>query len=295
MKVTFIKGECNLKMILIKRRNGVKDIGVQNVGIIGLGLIGGSIAKAIKAHTDYRVIGYDIDQEILKQACDLKAIDHGETDVVKTLEASDFVIICLYPFETINFIKKHYNDFKEKAIVMDTAGLKEEIVSFFYKMVYNDRQLEFIGGHPMAGSEKSGFAHSKSDLFEGATFILTPHDANKDETLEFLEGFIHEIGFESLIKMKASEHDQTIATISHLPHLIASALLKQTPSVSFYGGSYRDVTRVGKMNTTLWQELVLNNQANVLRSLEQFDQQISALKNAIETRDAESLEALLTH
>ena len=269
-------------------------IGV-SVSIIGLGLIGGSLAKAIKMHTPHQVIGFDINEETLNLARREGVIDVVTNDVHRVLSQGDIVFICLYPTETIAFVREHYRSFKDGAIISDCAGLKEEITNFFGKMDLNDKSLEFIGGHPMAGSEKRGYLHSNAGILENASFIITPHECNTDETIEKFTVLLKDIKFGEIAMMSAKEHDEMVAYTSHLPHIIANALLVKKPLMvtkALEGGSFRDVTRVGNMNTLLWQELILNNRENVLKYLNEFDMQISAITEAIKTRNVDSLVAL---
>ena len=263
-----------------------------SISVIGLGLIGGSIAKAIKANTPHKVYGFDNHKETLLMAHQEGILDGVSHDPKVILEQSDIVFICLYPRETIAFIRDHYSDFKEGAIITDAAGLKGEITDFFYKMVLNEKNLEFIGGHPMAGSEKKGYAHSDARLLEGSTFILTPHDGNDLKAIQTLNDLLYEIGFGSVTQMTSALHDELVAYTSHLPHIIANALLVNKPThdtQALEGGSFRDVTRVGKMNTVLWQELILSNQKNELKYLDEFELQLKAVRQAIAINNSNDL------
>ncbi|MDK2867951.1 MAG: prephenate dehydrogenase [Clostridiales bacterium] len=222
-------------------------------------------------------------------------LDEVSDDAEHVLAQGDIVFICLYPKETIAFIREHYRAFKDGAIITDCAGLKMEMTAFFNKMVKNDKNLEFIGGHPMAGSEKKGYENAGSSLLKGAPFILTPHEGNTEEAVETLTSLLMAMQFGEVTQMTAQVHDELVAYTSHLPHIIANALLVRKPSTvtkSLEGGSFRDVTRVGKMNTLLWQELIMSNQENVLKYLDDFNGQINAVKEAIQSHNTESLVAL---
>jgi len=263
-----------------------------SISVIGLGLIGGSIAKAIKANTPHTVYGFDVNEETLLMAHQEGILDGVSRDPKTILEQSDVVFICLYPKDTVAFIRNHYSDFKDGAIVTDTAGLKGEITDFFYKMVFNEKKLEFIGGHPMAGSEKKGYKHSDASLLEEATFILTPHDGNDLDTVKKLSDLLYEMRFGCVTQMTPAMHDELVAYTSHLPHIIANTLLANKPAQdtkALEGGSFRDVTRVGRMNTALWQELILSNQKNVLKYLDEFEAQLKAVRQAIAVNNANDL------
>lgn len=246
-------------------------------------------------HTPHQVIGFDIHEETLNLAKKEGVIDVVTNDLNRVLSQGDIVFICLYPKETIAFIREHYREFKDGAIITDCAGLKEEITDFFGKMDLNDKSLEFIGGHPMAGSEKKGYIHANAGLFEEASFIITPHERNDELKIHRLTELLKEIKFAEVTRMSAKEHDELVAYTSHLPHIIANALLVKKPMMvtrALEGGSFKDVTRVGHMNTQLWQELILSNQENVLKYLNEFDLQMTAVKDAIKTMNGASLIAL---
>lgn len=278
---------------------GRNSIGV-SISIIGLGLIGGSMAKAIRENTAHHLIGFDVQSEVMKKAFEEEVIHEIPNSIEEALSKSDIVFLCLYPFETVEFIRNHYNDFKDNAIVTDTAGLKTEIVQFYSKLTHNSKQLEFVGGHPIAGSEKSGFNHSSAHYFKGASYVLTPHRGNREETVRTLTELIEVMGFGSVTCMDAKEHDEMIAYTSHLPHIIASLLLKNKPGNTgttgnaLVGGSFRDATRVGNMNKSLWTELLMCNQSNVIKMLESFESDIKAVQSALESGNEDALRGLIT-
>lgn len=224
-------------------------------------------------------------------------IDEAPETIEEALSKSDIVFLCLYPFETIGFVKKHYNDFKEGAIVTDTAGLKAEIVQFYNKLTHNAKGIDFVGGHPIAGSEKSGFLNSSDQFFVGASYVLTPHRGNKASSIETLTNLIQKIGFGSVTCMDAAAHDEMIAYTSHLPHIIASLLLKNKPQEqisALVGGSFRDATRVGNMNMALWTELLMCNQSNVIKMLESFETEIKAVQLALKNQNESALNGLMS-
>lgn len=268
-----------------------------SITVVGLGLIGGSIAKALKTSTSHHIIGYDVNKEIMKEAINQNVIDEMPENIEKALAKSDLVFLCLYPFETVSFVKANYNHFKEGALVTDTAGLKSDIVKYFAKLTHNGKHIDFIGGHPIAGSEKSGFSNSSEHLFRNASYVLTPHRGNRIENIDKLKELILEIGFGNVSCMDADEHDEKIAYTSHLPHIIASLLLKNKPDgsdSSLVGGSFRDATRVGVMNKSLWTELLMCNQSNVLKTLEIFENDLQAVRSALTNQNEEALNGLIT-
>ncbi|GAU78162.1 prephenate dehydrogenase/arogenate dehydrogenase family protein [Fusibacter sp. 3D3] len=284
-----------MNMNALKAQRG-KPIGV-SVAIIGLGLIGGSLAKAVRTHTNHHIIGFDLQKDVMTSALSEGVIDEAPERIEETLGKSDIVFLCLYPFETVEFVKQHYNDFKEGSIVTDTAGLKSEIVQFYSKLTHNAKGIDFVGGHPIAGSEKSGFSNSSDQFFVGASYVLTPHRGNRASSIEQLTALIQKIGFSSVTCMEAGVHDEMIAYTSHLPHIIASLLLKNKPNAevnSLVGGSFRDATRVGNMNLALWTELLMCNQFNVIKILESFETEIKAVQVALKNQNVDDLSGLIS-
>ncbi|MBF4693033.1 prephenate dehydrogenase [Fusibacter ferrireducens] len=282
----------NMNSVKIQRGN---PIGV-SVAIIGLGLIGGSLAKSVRTHTDHHIIGFDVQRDVMMSALSEGVIDEAPESIEETLGKSDIVFLCLYPFETVEFVKQHYNNFKEGSIVTDTAGLKEDIVKFYSKLTHNEKGVDFVGGHPIAGSEKSGFSNSSDRLFINASYVLTPHRGNRESSIAQLTTLIQQIGFGSVTCMEAKAHDEMIAYTSHLPHIIASLLLKNKPNDSInslVGGSFRDATRVGHMNTALWTELLMCNQSNVIKILESFETEIKAVQLALKNQSMDDLSGLI--
>jgi len=259
------------------------------ITIIGLGLIGGSFAKSIRENTNNYIIAYDQCEDTLKKALSEEIIDEGYTSAELAVSTSDLIIMCLYPEATMKFIENNGSYIKSDAIVTDTAGLKTDIVSFFKMRTHKDQIIEYIGGHPIAGSEKSGYENSNASIFKNASYILTPHEGNSKAALGTLSALLKQIGFASVTEMSPEKHDERIAYTSHLPHIIASALLNQMPDQSLIGGSFRDATRVGQMNAELWQELVLTNKVNVLKCFDQFKKQLQLFELAILENDKKTL------
>ena len=226
------------------------------ISIIGLGLIGASFAKAIKAKTDHKVTGFDINIDVLNSAIDDKTIDFIGND--ELLSQSDMVIVSLYPSATIDFVKQNADKFKSGAIVIDTCGIKSEICKEL-TAVSTQNGFIFIGAHPMAGKETSGYSSSCSDLFDNAYMILTPLSAS-EETVNLLKDFSAKLGFKGVTISTPLEHDKIIAYTSQLPHVLACAYISDPDAVrhdGFSAGSYKDVSRVATINATMWTELFI--------------------------------------
>ncbi len=271
------------------------DFTNMEITVVGLGLIGGSLAKALRKLNFKKIWGVDINPEVLQQATGQGVIDAGFTCGDVPLANSDLVFLALYPSQTINFVKEYQQKFKQNALITDTAGLKQKVMAGVRQYLRPD--LDFVGGHPLAGKECSGFKHASADLFVNANYILTPVQENKEESLALAERIIRSIGCNKPILMSPEEHDRIIALTSHLPHLIAAALINSNTSRnlgSLVGGSFRDATRVAAMNVSLWSELLAENKDNILHQLDIFSANLTKIKLVIENNDPESLRNLLT-
>ena len=233
-----------------------------NIGIVGLGLIGGSIAKSIKRFSSHKVYGVDINEDVISKAELVGAID----DECRDLSICDIVIIALYPSATIDFIEKNYQNFKKGSIVVDTCGVKREVCQKIFPFA-EEKGFKFVGGHPMAGTENSGFDYSKDTMFRYASMILVPSKYEEIETIEFLKNFFLEIGFSKIQICTDDEHDKMIALTSQLAHILSSAYVKSPSALKhngFSAGSFKDMTRVAKLNEKMWSELFLDNKDNLL-------------------------------
>jgi len=276
-------------------------------GFIGLGLMGGSLAKAIRALLSESafstapaapgfyggtILASDKDSFTLKEAAERGIIDeaYSQEDTAEMLGRCDIVFICLYPKDTLEFLKKHKNDFKSGAIISEISGVKNEILNSLNDFLRND--IDFIAGHPMAGSEKEGFTNSNKNIFNGRNYILMPLPSNKKENLIFFKKLMHRIGFERITETDYKTHDIKTAFTSQLCHVIAAALVKCAPDTgitAFGGGSFEDLTRIAMINAPLWSELFLENKKNILEHIESFEENLLKLKNYIQNDNLSSL------
>lgn len=271
-------------------------------GFVGLGLMGGSLAKAIrqkiiaKNNGKGKIFACDKNPSCLLSATEQHIIDKGfkMQEVSSMLLACDFVYICLYPHKTAQFLIEHRHSFKNGSIVTDISGVKSCILCRDVNL--KDSNADFIPGHPMAGSEKEGFDHSKADIFENRNYILMPQPDTKPQNLALLEELIHCIGFTRIIKTDYKTHDHKIAFTSQLCHIIASALVLSAEDeniTEFGGGSFEDLTRIAMINSPLWTELFLANKQELLCHIENFQKSIQNLKMLIQTQDATQLQDTL--
>lgn len=267
------------------------DLSDFNITIVGLGLIGGSYAMALRKLKPRQLWAIDKELQTIKKAEEKQIIDFSGLEIKYMLSNSDLIIMALYPEDTISFIEANMSYFKAGCIITDICGLKVNIVSRIERILRND--LDFIGGHPMAGKEFSGFNHADESIFEDANYFLTPTSQNKKETLEFMEKLIVALGCKKPILISAEDHDRIIAYTSHLPHMLAVALINCfTPEEhlkSLIGGSFKDATRVASLNSVLWLELIKTNKNNVIDILDCFIDNIVKLKDIIINDDDEKL------
>jgi len=254
-----------------------------NITIVGLGLIGGSFAMALKELKPKNLWAIDIDKAVLEIAEKMNIIDKGYTSPQIPLMDSDIVILAIYPQKTIDFVKSNMNFFKSGAVITDTAGIKSNLLSEIMPILRKD--LDFIGGHPMAGKEESGLKAATVDMFKHANYILTPIDGNKEKNTNLVTAIAKDMGCKRVVYLTPKEHDDIIAYTSQLPHIIAVSLIDCNSSImevsKFVGEGFKDTTRVATINEELWPELLLYNKENIINKIEDFENNIKEIKNAI--------------
>jgi prephenate dehydrogenase len=264
-----------------------------NIAVIGLGLIGGSICKAVKKYTDYKCYGLNRNPEVIAAALADKSIDKEIT--ADNLNEADIVIICLYPKQIISFAAENINKFKKGSIVIDAGGIKTEICEEL-QPVFKDSGIDFIGAHPMAGREYSGYNHSQADLFKNASFIVTPYPETSVEKIKIIEDLIRQIGFGKFVITTPNEHDETIAYTSQLAHIVSNAYVK-SPTIEnktgFSAGSFLDLTRVAKLNEEMWSSLMMLNREFLTVELKNIINNLTEYLVAFENNDKDYLFDLL--
>ncbi|MFT5873270.1 MAG: prephenate dehydrogenase [Clostridium sp.] len=262
-----------------------------NITIVGLGLIGGSFAMALKELKPKNLWAIDIDKETLETAEKMSIIDKGYISPEIPLSNSDIVILAIYPQKTIDFMKSNMNLFKRGAVITDTAGIKSDLIKEIMPVLRED--LDFIGGHPMAGKEESGLNAATKDMFKNANYVLTPVDGNKQENINLIRAIAGGMGCKKVSNLTPKEHDDIIAYTSQLPHIIAVSLIDCNSSIrgvsQFIGGSFKDTTRVATINGELWPELLLYNKENIISKIEDFENNIKEIKDAILNGDEDFL------
>ncbi len=264
-----------------------------NIAVIGLGLIGGSIAKGLKHSTPHTVLGFDIAESVLMKAKLFGAVDGVLTD--ETLPLCDVVIIALYPQDCIDYVKTNITKFKKSALVMDCCGIKKTICDELFPIA-KQHEIDFIGAHPMAGIEYSGFDNSLPTLFNNASVILTPPSGIDPSTLQTAKKLFGAIGFTRCEVCTPEHHDRIIAYTSQLAHVVSGAFIKSPTSLEHHGfsaGSYRDMTRVAHLKADMWCELFLNNTENLIDEIDTLISNLSDYKKALCDTDKTTLTELL--
>lgn len=263
------------------------------VGIVGLGLIGGSLARSIKVHTDFEVLGMDINPQTMLQANLLGAIDGTLTE--DNLARCDVVLVALYPAAIVTWITEHQDAFRPGAWVIDCGGVKEAVCTPLNALAQG-KPWHYCGGHPMAGREFSGFRYAKDDLFDRASMILTPPRDAGPEVLTWLKDFFLTIGFRRVQFTTPWEHDERIAYTSQLAHVVSSAYVKcplAQKHRGFSAGSFADMTRVAKLNEDMWTELFFDNRDALLPEINGLIDRLAAYRDALAAEDHQAMKQLL--
>ena len=266
---------------------------MKKIAIIGLGLMGGSMAKALKKSGKYKLIGFDVSEETLTLAQNGGFID--EIWNGKDRLDSDITVVALSPSRTKEFIDKNTSLLKENSILTDICGVKESICSFAEEMAekYN---INYVGGHPMAGRELSGFSNSVESLFINRSYIFTKTGKTNEKALETVSGMAYDLGCSDITITSPKKHDEMIAYTSQLPHVLAGAYVKSPASdehKGFSAGSYHDVSRVASVDENLWSELFLLNKENLLIEIDTLLKNITEYKTALLNEDKQRIHEVI--
>lgn len=263
------------------------------IGVIGLGLIGGSLARTIVGKTNHLVYAFDKDESSLKLGKLLGAYQHVLTE--ENVASLDMLIVALYPSATIDVIKRYLPILKDGCIVIDVCGNKRSIVKAFKEFSYSFPKLVFISTHPMAGREFSGIKHSSINLFDRASMIIIPVNADL-KCVKFFKDFVLSLGFGSTVITTASEHDKIIAYTSQLAHVVSSAYVKSPTAENYLGfsaGSFRDMTRVARLSPEMWTELFTENSDFLIPELQMLIDNLTDYLEVLKANDKPKLNALL--
>lgn len=264
----------------------------KKIVIVGLGLIGGSLAKALKVQGDYEVLGIDTDEETLLDACSEEAI--GGKATVSDLKEADLIYLCVYPEAAVEFVRQHGELFKKGCIVTDTCGIKSAVCKGM-EQLKERREFIFVAGHPMAGKEFSGFSASDPSIFVGASYLIAPCGA-PDWAVEEVASLARKMGFGRIVMTTPQQHDRVIAFTSQAPHALACAYVMSPrcrEHKGFSAGSYRDVSRVARINDVLWSRLFLDNKEALVTELDTLTENLKKIRDAVEKGEEDALRSLL--
>lgn len=266
----------------------------ERVGVVGLGLMGGSFAKAM--HEGGReVLGWNRTKPTLEFAL-IETLD-GVLDET-TIPTCELIILAGYPQMCVDWLRQNANLVSPGAIVIDTGGIKRDICDSCFEIA-KDHEFTFVGCHPMAGTQYSGFAHSRANMFKGAPMVVVPPDMDdfaRADVLERLKRLLEPCGFGSYTLSTAAYHDRQIAYTSQLAHVVSNAYVKSPTAQAhkgFSAGSYKDLTRVARLNATMWTELFLENADFLSEEIGMLIDSLGQYKDAIDSGDAQRLKELL--
>jgi len=258
--------------------------------IVGLGLIGGSYARCLTAK-GFEVTAIDLKQESIDYALENKIIKNGSTEIdVHMLSEADIIVFALYPHLVADWIKDNQQYFKSGAIITDVTGVKSCIVYDIQALLRKD--CEFIAAHPMAGREVYGVENSDANLFKQANYIIVPTDRNTFNAIEVCKALGQTLDFARISSLPPKAHDEMIGFVSQLTHCIAVCLMTCSKSehlVDYTGDSFRDLTRIARINEDMWCELFLLNKDALLSQMKKFMDEMELFYDLLETGDEEKI------
>ena len=262
----------------------------KDILIVGLGLIGGSYARALTGE-GYRVTAIDLCEDSIRFALKERIIVAGSTTVdAAMVGAADVVVFALYPHIFVQWVREHQALFKPGAVLTDVTGVKAGVVYEVQEMLRRD--VEYIAAHPMAGREVYGVENSDRRIFHGANYIVVPTESNTSAAVELCRDLGEILGFARVSVLSPEEHDEMIGFVSQLTHCIAVSLMTCSDNchlVKYTGDSFRDLTRIARINDAMWSELFMLNKDPLLRQMDIFMQEFTALRDLIAAENVEGL------
>lgn len=265
-----------------------------NILIVGLGLIGGSYAMRLKKE-GFTVKAITRSQSSIDYAVENGLIDEGSTEIDKRLIGeADFIVFALYPHIFIRWIEENQHLFKSGAIITDVTGVKCSIVYKIQEILRED--VEFIAAHPMAGREVYGVENSDDSIFLGANYIVVPTEENTPEAIELCRSLGEILQFKTVTELSPEKHDEMIAFLSQLTHCIAVSLMcaNDTPGLEHYtGDSFRDLTRIARINDDMWSELFLSNREALLAEMESFMTTFNEMYECVKNNEREKMREMM--
>lgn len=272
----------------------MNDLSHQKILIVGLGLMGGSYARGL-TDAGMEVGAIDTDESAVQFALQQGWLAHGRSTAdADYIGRFDLLVFALYPHTLLNWVEQHQHCIRSGALLTDVTGVKGAVVSRLQEMLRPT--LEFIGAHPMAGRECSGVRNAKKEIFYGANYIITPTERNTPQGIAQCRALGETLGFGKISVLTPEEHDSMIAYLSQLTHCIAVALMtcRDTEGLERYSGdSFRDLTRIAKINDEMWSELFCLNKSALLGQMELFSAAFEQLKSAVETDDVDTVRKMM--
>ncbi|MEE0840072.1 MAG: prephenate dehydrogenase/arogenate dehydrogenase family protein [Acutalibacteraceae bacterium] len=264
--------------------------------IVGLGLLGGSYARVLKRF-GFHISAITKEQSSIDYAINEGIIDEGSTELDEEIIGNaDLVIFALYPHVFVEWIENNQKLLKSGAIITDVTGVKRSIVYKIQDILRDD--VEFIAAHPMAGREVSGVENSTDKMFQGANYIVTPTDKNTPEAINTCLELGRLLGFSNVTTLSPEEHDEMIGFLSQLTHCIAITLMTcndRENMEKFTGDSFRDLTRIARINDLMWSELFVANKDALLSQMDMFMDKFKELKTMLETEDIDGMRKMMRH
>lgn len=266
----------------------------KRIVIVGLGLIGGSMAMALRGFEDYEIVGVDVSQPTLRFA-DEHGVADRVTEDAGVISQADITVLCLHPRGIVDFLSAHRDQFQPGSLVTDVCGIKSAIMEAAQVL---PPEVDFIGCHPMAGTEFSGIQYADAALFQGAHFILTPRPESSQEHRAVMERIARHIGCRDVVDTSPADHDALISYTSQMMHIIAVSVCDDPGLFScrgFEGSSFRGCTRVAALDVPLWTQLFSMNAPALISSLRQLEDNLKAYREVLESGDTRRLAEKLAY
>ncbi len=262
--------------------------------IVGLGLLGGSFASAL-SDEGYHVSAIDLNQDSINYAIENNIIKDGSTNVNKEyVNSFDIIIFALYPHVLVEWLKQYQSYIKVGATVTDVTGIKGWLVNEIKSFIRKD--INLVLAHPMAGREVYGVKNSDKNIFVGANYIITPVEDTNEEAIKEVYAIGEVLNFKNIVRLSVEEHDEMIGFLSQLTHCIAISLMTCKESehlVKYTGDSFRDLTRIAKINENMWSELFLLNKEELVKQMDLFLEQFTKLKKSIEDEKIDEMKEMM--
>lgn len=262
------------------------------IGIVGLGVMGASFAARL-TELGYTVIGMDLDESAVSAALEKGMIQKGGSNFASLLPECEVIIFCIYPSLLAGWLEQWQSFMKPGTLILEISGVKRAVMEPVHQILRND--LEVLSIHPMCGREARGIAFSNPRIFDQANFLIIPTDANKQASINFARNLAEQLGCSNISSLDAQSHDAMIAFLSQLTHVIAVCLMnthENSHLVEYTGDSFRDLTRIARINEDMWSELFLLNKDLLLDEISQFQDSIALFKKALEEEDVQTMKEL---